>query len=106
MSSISQLQGILLFLLGVAAFGLELYALLDAIRHRPDAYVAAGKQTKQLWVAILAVASVVGFVLMNNVINFIGVAGVAAAAIYLTSVRPALKQVSGGNNDGPYGPWR
>ena len=55
-------QGIVTLLLGLAAFAAEVFALVDCVRHRPDAFVAAGKRTKQFWSIVLGIA-VAGFVL-------------------------------------------
>ena len=46
--------------LGLAAFVVEAWAFIDAIRRPAQAFVATGKQTKQLWLIILGVAAVVG----------------------------------------------
>lgn len=103
-------QALIMLALGLAAFALEVYALVDALRYQPQAYQAAGKLTKPGWVAILAVAVAVGFVTIGNVLG-IGVLGVVAAGVYLADVRPALRAISprrksgrkGGQ--GPYGSW-
>ena len=104
-SSISSVQGVVVLVLGLAALGAEVFALLDALRHRPDAFVAAGKRTKNFWLLVLGVATAVGFV--SNVLSMFGVIAFVAAAVYLADVRPALTQVSGrgGGRLGPYGPW-
>lgn len=93
----------------ILALGVKVWALVDAIRHRTDAYPAAGKRTKTLWVAILSVAAAVQVITLNP-LNFLDLIGVAAAIIYLVDVRPALQQVEGGRGGrgsqmGPYGPW-
>ena len=81
--------------------------LVDAVRHRPDAFTAAGKRTKNFWTIVLAVALAVGIITLFNVLNFVGIIAFVAAAVYLTDVRPALRQVTGRGrpNQGPYGPW-
>ena len=48
-SSISSVQGVVVLVLGLAALGAEVFALLDAARHRRDAFLAAGKRTKNFW---------------------------------------------------------
>ena len=102
-------QGIVTFLLGLAAFAIEVFALVDCLRHRPDAFVAAGKRTKQFWSIILGIALLLGFVSVGTSRIFsIGLIAVVGAGIYLADVRPALRQVSGGRGGqhmGPYGPW-
>ena len=44
----------------VAAFVVEAWAFIDAIRRPGPAFVAASKQTKPLWLVILGVAVVIG----------------------------------------------
>jgi hypothetical protein len=103
------IQNLIVLVLGLAAFATEVFAFVDALRHRSDAYVAAGKQTKQLWLIILGVATAIGFVVFLNPLGFIGIIAFVAAAVYLADVRPALRAASGrggsGSNMGPYGPW-
>jgi Protein of unknown function (DUF2516) len=99
-------------LLAVAAFVAEAWALVDALRRPGPAFVAVGKQTKPLWLIILGVATVVGLASalpMSGAFSLIGILPIAAfvaAAIYLTDVRPKVKDFGGGgSSSGPYGPW-
>ena len=96
-------------LLSLAAFAAEVFALVDCVRQRPDAFVAAGKRTKNFWTIVLGVAALLGFVSIGTFLLFsIGIIAIVAALIYLVDVRPALRQVSGGRGGqhmGPYGPW-
>lgn len=108
MGAIGSAQDWVLLVLGVAGLALEVYALVDAVTHRPDAYVAAGKRTKTFWVVILVVCVLIGFVTVFNILGtLIGLLPIVAAGVYLADVRPALRQVSGkgGRAQGPYGPW-
>lgn len=103
-----EVQSWVLLVLGVGALGLEVFALIDAVRRRPDAFVAADKRTKQLWTIVLGIATALGFVLLFSPLNLFGLLAVVAAAVYLTNVKPALDQVQGRGdrrNMGPYGPW-
>ncbi len=106
MDAFGTLQGTLLLVLSVLALGAEIFALVDALRHRPDAFVAAGKRTKTFWLAILGVALALGIIGFGG-LGFVSLIGFVAAAVYLADVRPALRQVSGRGrrNDGPYGRW-
>ena len=106
MAAFNPLQGTLLLVLSVLALGAEIFALVDAVRHRPDAYVAAGKRTKTFWLALLGVAVALGIIGFGG-LGFLTLIAFVASAVYLTDVRPALRQVSGRGrpNDGPYGPW-
>jgi hypothetical protein len=105
-------QAFVFLALGVLAFVAQIVALIDALRNRPDAFVAAGKQTKQRWTIILGIAAAVGFISFNGVImsplNLLNIIAFVAAAVYLVDVKPALRQVTGrggGQQSGPYGGW-
>ncbi|MEZ0358770.1 DUF2516 family protein [Mycobacterium sp. SA01] len=68
-----------------------IYAFVNAAMQRPDAYTAAEKLTKPVWLVILGVAGLLSL--------FLGVTGVAIAAVatgvYLVDVRPKLLEVQG-----------
>lgn len=106
---LNNLQSGVLILLRVAAFALEVWALVDAARRPAGAFVSAGKRTKTFWVAITGAAAAIGFVAVP--LGMIGLIAVVGAAIYLADVRPAVRQYGGGpkrgkgGNQGPYGPW-
>ncbi len=100
--------------LAVAALIVEVWAFVDAVRRPTAAFPAAGKQTKPLWLIILGVAAAVGLYSAANgssgigvVISILPVAAFIAAAIYLTDVRPKVREIGrgGGSHQGPYGPW-
>ena len=95
--------------LSIAALVVEVWALIDAVRHPAQAYTAAGKQTKPIWLIILGVAVVVGLGSSAlggfTLISLLPLAAFVAAAIYLTDVRPKVKEFRGGASSGPYGPW-
>lgn len=99
-------QALLSLLLLLGALGLMGYAFVDALRVPADAFPAAGKQTKNIWLIILGVALAINIVLLSP-ISIFGLAGVIAAGIYVVDVRPAVKQTGRGrgSNEGPYGPW-
>jgi len=102
-ASISTVQGILMLILGLIALGMQVFALVDAIRRRQDAFPAAGKQTKTIWLAILGVATAIGFISLFAPLNLFNLIAVVAAGVYLADVRPAVRDISGGS--GPYGRW-
>jgi hypothetical protein len=94
--------------LAVAAFGVETWALIDALIRPAQAYTAAGKQTKPIWMIILGVAFVLGLysAAYGGVTGFLSVAAFVAAAVYLVDVRPKVREIrSGSSSNGPYGPW-
>ena len=96
--------------LAVAAFVVEAWAFIDAITRPAQAFVAAGKQTKLIWLIILGIAFVLGLyaAAYGGVTNFLAVAAFVAAAVYLADVRPKVKEFRRGRSStssGPYGPW-
>lgn len=103
-----EVQSTIALVLGVAALIMEAFAFIDSLRHRADAYPAAGKLTKPAWCAITGVAALIGIVFVQNPLNLFGLLAFVAAAVYLADVRPALLRVIGrsSSSDGPYGPWR
>ncbi len=102
-------QNIVFLALGLGALGLQVWALVTAIRFSGPSYPAAGKQSKPLWVTITAVASAIGFVsLGSNPLGFLNIIAVAAVAYFLVGVKPALQSVQGPGgrtSSGPYGGW-
>ncbi len=100
-------QGVVSFALGLAALALQAVALVDATRQRTDAFPAAGKQTKPIWLGILGVATAIGFVSLSGPLNIFNLLAVVAAGVYMASVRPAVQQISGRGqgSGGPYGGW-
>jgi hypothetical protein len=108
------LQALIILILSVAAFGIEVFALVDCITRKPGKFVSAGKLTKPLWLIMLGVAAALGFIALpypigggQGALGLLSIIGVVAAAVYLTDVRPAVRGATGrdGGRSGPYGPW-
>lgn len=95
MQIISELQGWIILGLGLLALGAEVYALLHAVRQRPDAFIAAGKQTKTFWVAALAIATLLGFAVLGGGFGILAIIGIVLAGVYLADVRPAIDSIMG-----------
>ena len=96
--------------LAIAALCVEVWAFVDAVRRPGPAFPAAGKQTKPIWLVILGVAAVIGLWSSTlggpNLVSLFPIIAFVAAAIYLTDVRPKVKEFKGGSSSsGPYGPW-
>jgi hypothetical protein len=71
--------------------GTTVYAFVHAALQRPDAYTAAGKLTKPVWLVILGFA-----VLLAWVLSITGVAIAAVASgVYLVDVRPKILEIQG-----------
>jgi hypothetical protein len=104
---------IFFLVLGVVAFGFEAWAFVDAVIRPAQAFPAVGKLTKTKWLFILGAAFALGLysAVYGGFGNFLGPAGFllaaafAAAAIYLSDVRPRVREFKSGTRMGPYGPW-
>jgi Protein of unknown function (DUF2516) len=89
-----ELQGLVGYVLAVLQIAVVLttvYAFVHAALQRSDAYTAAEKLTKPVWLVIL------GFgVLLALVLSITGVAIAAVAAgVYLVDVRPKILEIQG-----------
>lgn len=93
------LQWMILMVLSVGAFIAGVWGVIDAARYNANTFVAANKQNKALWVVILLAATAIAFISIpapigrgDGIIGFLGIAAVAAIALYFATVRPALRQ--------------
>ena len=85
------LVGYVLAFLQIAVLLTTVYAFVHAALQRPDAYTAAEKLTKPVWLVILAVG-----VLLALVLGITGVAiSAVAAGVYLVDVRPKILEIQG-----------
>ncbi|MCS6712158.1 DUF2516 family protein [Brachybacterium sp. EF45031] len=96
MTIVYALVGInLLLSLGVVA--LQVWALIEALRFRADAYPAADRRTKGFWSGLTALALVLGVLSLPVVPVATGglflVIGALITGVFLTDVRPALRTV-------------
>jgi hypothetical protein len=68
-----------------------LYAFAHGAMQRPDAYTAADKLTKPIWLMILGVG-----MLLTLLLSVLGMAmGACATGVYLVDVRPKLLEIQG-----------
>jgi hypothetical protein len=68
-----------------------LYAFAHGAMQRPDAYTAADKLTKPIWLVILGAG-----MLLTLLLSVLGMAiGACAAGVYLVDVRPKLLEIQG-----------
>lgn len=100
------------FVLALVAFGLEVWAFFDCLRHKANAFEAVSKRTKTFWLALTGGALAIGALSLFGgggfgTLGLFGLAAVTAASVYLADVRPAVKDAGrgGSRNMGPYGPW-
>ena len=82
-----------------ACIGANVFAFVDALRHKPAAYIAADRQTKQIWLLILGGSLIAQWLfnaLSGGVLSMLGLAAIVATLVYLVDVRRKLIDVSNG----------
>ena len=83
-----------LFAIQVCMFAVQIWALADCAIRRAAAFPAAGKLSKPAWLGITAAGAAIqglfGFPSLLALIGFI------ASLVYLTDVRPAVREITGG----------
>jgi hypothetical protein len=82
-----------LLLLWVGVLATAVYSFVHAAMQRRDAYTAADKLTKPVWLVILGVAVALTAILVAQV--FIMAMAACAAGVYLVDVRPKLLDIQG-----------
>lgn len=92
-------QKIVILTLTVLFAVLEVWAFVDCLRRRADAFPAVGRQSKQLWLILTGIAALVGIAALTglgSVLGLFGLAGVVVALVYLFDVRPRIVDITGG----------
>lgn len=92
MPLVYDIQATVIIFGAVLLYVLEGWAFVDAVTRRPEEFVAADKQTKTMWLVILAVA-LVAHLLIFEPLSLLNMAGAVASIVYLVDVRPALQSV-------------
>ncbi len=75
---------------------LRVWALVDCLIRKAAAFPAAGKLTKPAWALLTGLSVLIGYFFAGPV-DFLGLAFVVVSMVYLADVRPAVREVSGGN---------
>jgi hypothetical protein len=87
------MQSGLLLIATLALFAGQAWAFVDALSHRADAYVAAGKLNKPAWLIILGIA-LAAHMLIWHPLHILNLVGAVAAIVYLIDARPALRSLT------------
>ncbi|MFW0783257.1 DUF2516 family protein [Gordonia sp. CPCC 206044] len=86
-------QNLILLLLTLVAGVASAVALVHAAVQRSDAFPAVDRQSKVIWVSILAAATL--FIWLFGAVNFLGLIGVVAMLVYLVDVRKRVDDIQG-----------
>ncbi len=73
--------------------GVKLWAFVDALTRRAEAFVATGKLTKPAWLLILGL-TVASSLLWSSPLGLFSIIGTVAAFVYILDVKPALASVT------------
>lgn len=83
---------ILYQLIAFVEFILPTWGLIHVARTRPDAFVAANKQSKQFWTLVLGILAVIA-IARRDPFSITGLAALIAGVVYHVDVRPAVTDV-------------
>jgi len=91
------LQRIVLFVIVIVIFAAAVWALVQALRYPPEAYVAAGKRTKTFWGSIVGAATVLAFLTLPPAFGFglgflFATAASVAVLLFSVDVLPRLRE--------------
>ena len=100
-------QALVIQIISVAAFIGSVWGLVDALRAGAGAFPTAGKQSKTLWVVLLAASAAVTFVTLpypfgggGGPFDLLGLAAIVIVLIYFAGVRPAIAPYRGNKGGG------
>jgi hypothetical protein len=86
--------GLIFLALKLLALAGAVFAIVHAVRQRPDAFTAVNKLTKPIWLGILVVAALV--LLVTSPVGMLGIIAVVAICVYLVDVRPRVDDIQRG----------
>jgi hypothetical protein len=87
------------FLLVWGLVALRLWAIVDCVTRKAAAFPAVDKLTKPTWLAILVMSGIVGsYFSLTQPIGILSLVSVIVSCVYLADVRPAVREISGGNS--------
>ena len=89
--SLFDIPNLVMFAISLGIFVAQAFAFVDAMTHRPDAYVATDKLTKKAWLIILGLG-LAAHLLLPSLLSML--VGIIAALVYLLDVRPALRAIT------------
>ncbi len=94
MHVISNIEAGLFDVLYWALLAVRVWALGDCLTRKSAAFPAAGKLTKPAWGLLTSLSLVVGY-FFHYSLSLLPLAFLIVSLVYLTDVRPAVREVSG-----------
>lgn len=88
----SDIEGYVSLALWFVLLAVKLFALVDALFHSDQAYVAADKQNKVFWLLLLVIFLAL-HILIQSPLHVLNLIGTVAAFVYLADVRPILRSM-------------
>ena len=85
----------ILMVIGYPAIAVALYAFVHALLQRPDAFTAADKMSKPVWLGITGGAVVV-LLFFRTPDTMFWIVGLVAVLVYIVDVRPRVVEVQKG----------
>ncbi len=77
--------------------GLGIWAFIDCLRRRADAFPAIDRQTKQTWLLLTGASPIVQLLFgYFGLLGLLGIAGAVVALVYLVDVRPKIIAITSG----------
>ncbi|MGB8022506.1 MAG: DUF2516 family protein [Candidatus Nanopelagicales bacterium] len=89
------LTGSILWAIDIATIIAAVFAFIDCLRRREDAFPAIGRHSKGLWLALTGGSALVGMARFNP-IGWLGLAAIVICAVYLLDIRPRIIEITGG----------
>jgi hypothetical protein len=90
---ISQVSLSVMALVSLAMLVAAVWAFVDALAQRKEAYVAADKLTKPAWLLILGLGLGAQLLFFGG-IGLLNLLAIVAALVYLVDVRPAIRSLT------------
>lgn len=90
---LGNLTDLILWAVHIGTLVISVWAFVDCLRRRPDAFPAIGRQSKPIWLALTGGATLVSL-LGFSPMGFLGIAAIVIAAVYLLDVRPRIAEIT------------
>ena len=91
--SVLAIDSYFMIVVAIALLAVKVFAFVSSLLFSTESYRAANKLTKPAWCAILGLGVACQF-LFGSPLNFINLAFMIGALVYLADVRPALASLT------------